>query len=410
MTTRPVWAEISRPRLLENYRLLRRLAGEAELLAIIKANAYGHGVLACAEAIATENPRAWLGVTGVEEGTAVRAVAPDAQILIMSSVWQSEAEAAIEHHLTPVVWEPWQIDAVQSAAKARGLGPGSVPVHIEIDTGMSRQGVRLECLAALIEHLSSAPALRLEGAMTHLHSPEALDSCANSGQLEAFVTSLDTIMASGVRFDWIHAGNSATVLSDGGAASLVYIATRYKAKAMLRPGLALYGYAPRFSSAGLSLAGFSSAGFRGAEPLATSHLLHPVLSWKTRVVSLRTIQPGETAGYNATFRAVRPTRIALLPVGYADGLSRLLSNRGSVLVRSRSAPIAGRISMDLTTIDVTDIPGVEIGDEVTLIGEQGRERITAYDHADLADTIPYEILCNVAARVPRVMISRMVKD
>ena len=410
MTTRPVWAEISRPRLLENYRLLRRLAGEAELLAIIKANAYGHGVLACAEAIATENPRAWLGVTGVEEGTAVRAVAPDAQILIMSSVWQSEAEAAIEHHLTPVVWEPWQIDAVQSAATARGLGPGSVPVHIEIDTGMSRQGVRFECLRALIEQLSSAPALRVEGAMTHLHSAEVLDGCATSDQLAEFVTVVDTIAAGGLRPKWIHAGNSATVLSDAGAASLVNIATKYQAKAMLRPGLALYGYAPRFSSAGLSLAGFSSAGFRGAEPLATSHLLHPVLSWKTRVVSLRTIQPGETAGYNATFRAVRPTRIALLPVGYADGLNRLLSNRGSVLVRSRRAPIAGRISMDLTTIDVTDIPGVEIGDEVTLIGEHGRERITAYDHADLADTIPYEILCNVAARVPRVMISRMVKD
>jgi alanine racemase len=404
MTTRPVWAEISRPRLVENYRLLRRLAGEAGLLAIIKANAYGHGVLACAEAITAENPRAWLGVTGVEEGSAVRVVAPQARIVVMGSVWgQCEAEAAIEHRLIPVVWEPSQIDALQSAASARALAKGPIPVHIEIDTGMSRQGVRLECLPTLLDRLSDSPALRCEAAMTHLHSPEALDDRANADQIERFVTALDTIVRCGIRFDRIHAGNSATVLSESGPASLVRIAEKYNAKAMLRPGLALYGYAPRFSSAGLSLSGFSNSGFSGGEPLATAHLLQPVLSWKTRVISLRTIQPGETAGYNATFRAARPARIALLPVGYADGLNRLLSNRGSVLVRGRRAPIAGRISMDLTTIDVTDIPSVEIGDEVILIGEPGRERISAWDHADLTGTIPYEILCNIAARVPRLV-------
>jgi len=229
--------------------------------------------------------------------------------------------------------------------------------------------------------------------MTHLHSPEMLDGRANCDQLGVFVTVLDTIPAHGLGLEWIHCGNSATVLTDGGAASLVSIAAKCKAKAMLRPGLALYGYAPRFSGAEPSK----------HEPLAASHALQPILSWKTRVISLRTIQPGETAGYNATFRAARPTRIALLPVGYADGLNRLLSNRGSVLVRGQRAPIAGRISMDLTTIDVTDIPGVEIGDEATLIGEDGPERITAWNHADLAGTIPYEILCSIAARVPRVM-------
>jgi len=393
MTTRPVWAEISRPRLLENYRLLRDLAGEAELLAIIKANGYGHGVLGCAEAIAAENSDAWLGVTGVEEGAAVRAVAPEAHIVVMGSVWRDEAEAAIERRLTPVVWEPSQIEALQSAASARRLAPGSIPVHIEIDTGMSRQGVRPECLPALLARLSAAPALRVAGAMTHLHSPEMLDDRADCDQLGAFVTVLDTIFAHGFGLEWIHCGNSATVLTDGGAASLVSIAAKYKTKAMLRPGLALYGYAPRFSGA--------EPGKH--EPLAAPHALQPILSWKTRVISLRTIQPGETAGYNAAFRAARPTHIALLPVGYADGLNRLLSNRGSVLVRGQRASIAGRISMDLTTVDVTDIPGVEIGDEVTLIGEDGRERITAYDHADLADTIPYEILCSIAARVPRVM-------
>jgi len=401
MATRPVWAEISRTRLLENYRLLRRLAGEAEVLAIVKANAYGHGAVACAEAIAAGNSRAWLGVTGVEEGAAVRAATPQARIVVMGSVWgRCEAETAIAHRLVPAVWEPSQIDWLRVAATG---APEAVPVHLEIDTGMSRQGVRLEALPALLDLLSASPELCVEGAMTHLHSPEALDGGANAAQLEQFVTALDTIAARGFRPAWIHAGNSATVLSAGGAAGLVQIAAKYGAKAMLRPGLSLYGCAPRFSSAGMSLAGFSSAGFSGTEPLSTAHLLQPVLSWKTRVVSLRTIQPGETAGYCATFKAGRTSRLALLPAGYADGLNRLLSNRGSVLVRGQRAPIAGRISMDLTTIDVTGIPGVEIGDEVVLIGKQEREEITAWDHADHAGTIPYEILCNIAARVPRVM-------
>jgi alanine racemase len=403
MGTRPIWAEISSSRLLENYLLLRRLAGEAELLAVIKANGYGHDALACAQVLVAENPHAWLGVTCVEEGAAVRSVAPQARILVMGSVWHREAEAAIEHCLTPVVWEPRQIESLYVAASARKLAAHSMPVHLEIDTGMSRQGVRLDALPALLELLAASPALRVEAVMTHLHTPEALDGRATSEQLGRFVTAMDTIMAHGLNPKWIHAGNSATGLSEGGAANLVRVAAGYKAKAMLRPGLALYGYAPRFSSAGLSLSGFSSAGFSGTEPLAKAHLLQPVLSWKTRIVSLRSIDRGETVGYGATFRAARPTRLALLPIGYADGLNRLLSNRGSVLVRGQRAAIAGRISMDLTTIDVTDIPGVEIGDEAALIGEQKKERITAYDHADLVDTIPYEILCNIAARVPRVM-------
>jgi alanine racemase len=403
MTSRPIWAEISRPRLLENYSLLRRLAGKAELLAIIKANGYGHDALACAKVLVAEDPHAWLGVTGVEEGLAVRRVATQARILVMGSIWRDEAEAAIEHCLTPVLWEPSQIDSLQCTAKSRGLAAGSIPVHLEIDTGMSRQGVRPDCLASVLDRLAASPALRLEGVLTHLHSPEALDRQANAAQLLKLVTALDTITAHGFRPEWIHAGNSATVLSQGGAAEIVQLAGRFGAKAVLRPGLALYGYAPRFSSAGLSLSGFSGAGFSGTEPLATAHLLRPVLSWKTRIISLRTIQPGDTAGYNATFKASRPSRIALLPAGYADGLNRLLSNRGTLLVRGERAPIAGRISMDLTTIDVTDIPGVEIGDEVVIIGEQGNQRISAYDHADFANTIPYEILCNIAARVPRVV-------
>ena len=163
---------------------------------------------------------------------------------------------------------------------------------------------------------------------------------------------------------------------------------------MLRPGLALYGYAPRFTRGGESVSPVAEVGAGR----------RPVLEWKTRVTSLRTIQAGEAAGYNSTFRAARPTRLALLPIGYADGLSRLLSNRGGVLVRGRRAPIAGRVSMDQTILDVTDIPEAEIGDEAVVIGRQGDAAITAYEIADLTGTIPYEVLCGIAARVPRTLV------
>lgn len=373
------------------------------MLVIIKANGYGHDTPACAQVLVAENPRAWLGVTGVEEGAAVRAVAPQAHILAMGSVWREEAAAAIAYRLTPVVWEPSQFEPLQTAAQACGLAAASFPVHLEIDTGMSRQGVRPECLPVVLTHLAASSALRLEGVLTHLHSPEALDGRANDAQLREFETALNTIAAHGLHPEWIHAGNSATILNQGGAADIVQIASRHGAKAMLRPGLALYGYAPRFSSTGPSLSGSSEAGSNSADAFSTAPALQLVLSWKTRIISLRIIQSGDTAGYCATFKAARPTRIALLPAGYADGLNRQLSNRGTVLVRGQRAPIAGRVSMDLTTIDVTNIPGVEIGDEVVIIGEQGSRSITAYDHADLVNTIPYEILCNIAARVPRIV-------
>ena len=380
MNTHPVWAEISRSNLLHNFRLLRSLAAPAELLAVVKANAYGHGAAVCSQALASGGAR-WLGVTSVDEGVAVRAACPDTKVLAMCGLWPGEAETARRHHIIPVVWERTHLDEA-----ARSGQP--ISVHLEIDTGMSRQGVRVAELPPLLDKLQKLPFVQLDGVMTHFHSPEILDCPANQKQMNQFVTAIDTIVARGLHPRWIHAGNSATLLNSG-AAGLIKLAKKYDAQAMLRPGLALYGYAPRFTG--------------GAKPKGADEL-KPVLTWKSRVASLRTIEPGETAGYCATFRATRSTRLALLAVGYADGLNRLLSNRGAVLLRGQRAPIAGRISMDLTIVDVTDTPDVEIGDEAVLIGAQGAEEITAYDHADIAGTIPYEILCNINSRVPRVMV------
>lgn len=380
-STRPTWAEVSRSRLIHNHDVLRRLAGRGTaVLCVVKANGYGHGMAECAPALAA-NGAQWFGVTSVEEGVELRRALPNARILVMSGIWFREAEAAIEHDLTPVVWEPRHIVLLEQAAGRLRVAPGDCPVHLEVDTGMSRQGVQPKHLESFLGRFWSGSPLRMEAAMTHFHTPQ--DAGLTAGQMRKFVTAVDTIAAAGIRPEILSAGSSASVrASDAGLAEL---ATRTGARAMIRTGIGLYGYAPD-------------------APVNGAHEVHPVLAWKTRVISLQEIEAGGVVGYDATFTAKRPTRVALLPVGYADGLNRLLSNRGSVLVRGQRAPIAGRISMDHTSVDVTDIAGVEVGDEVALIGEQGDEKVTAADMAKLTGTISYEVLCNIAARVPRAMV------
>jgi alanine racemase len=391
MLNRPVWAEVSSQRLLANYKKLRHLAGsQADLLAVVKANAYGHDVLACAPLLAAAGA-VWLGVTGAEEGAAVRAVCPRPRILLMSGIFRGEAELVLEQGLTPVVWEPWQLDLLEQAGVARGLGPGSLAVHLEIDTGMSRQGVRVADVAFLLPRFHSGSCLRLEGVMTHFSASETISSIRPNPQLAGFAAGLELILASGLRPQWLHAGNSSSLVAGTDRQALMEMASGAGARLMLRPGLALYGYLDRISQDGLSWDGEPS--------------FAPVLAWKTQVTSLRTLQEGESAGYGSTFTAARTTRLALLPVGYADGLNRLLSNRGHVLIRGRQAPIAGRVSMDQTVVDVTDIPAAHIGDEVVLLGSQHHQSITAWEVAELTGSIPWEVLCAISARVPRLVVA-----
>ncbi|MGA8530841.1 MAG: alanine racemase [Acidobacteriaceae bacterium] len=383
-STRPIWAEISRSKLADNYGLLRRLAGpQTEVVAVIKANAYGHGLAECAQTLEGAGAR-WFGVTCVEEGVALRRACPEARILVLSALWHLEAETAIENRLTPVVWERRHLGWLEAALQRQRATGAQFPVHLEIDTGMSRQGAALEDLELLVDRFGPLSSLRLEAVMTHFPSPE--DAEATQRQQRRFLAAADQIERSGIAFDFLSAGSSAGVLQRGPADCLDTWAAEKGIRRMVRTGIALYGYSPLRAL---------------PNPGAT---LKPVLAWKTRVVSLRTIEPGNAVGYDATFTAQRTTRLALLPVGYADGLNRLLSNRGSALVRGQRAPIAGRISMDHTVVDVTDIPGVERGDEVMLIGEQGADRITADNLASATGTIAYEVLCAISARVPRVMV------
>jgi alanine racemase len=368
---------------VRNHDVLRRLAGyDTELLCVVKANAYGHGLEACAQALAA-NGAAWFGVTCVEEGVALRRVLPEARILVMSGIWHGEAEAVLVHDLTPVVWDAEHIVLLEEAAVRLRAAPGDCPVHLEIDTGMSRQGVPVKELESLLIRFGPESALRIEAAMTHFHTPANAD--LTLGQLRELATATDTIVGCGLQPAILSAGSSAGSL--GPNPGLAELAKGMGARLMLRAGIALYGYAPDPEDTG------ENAG-----------QLRPALEWKTRVVSLREIPAGATVGYDATFTAKRLTRVALLPVGYADGLSRLLSNQGAVLVRGQCAPMAGRISMDHTSVDVTDVAGIEVGDEVALIGEQGQEKITAKDMAKLTGTISYEVLCDIGARVPRVMV------
>jgi alanine racemase len=397
MFTRPLWAEVSRQRLLANYEKLRVAAGShAELMPVVKADAYGHDVMACAPLLAGAGAQ-WLGVTGTEEGAAVRGVCLQPRILLMSGIFPGEAETVIDQGLTPVVWEPWQLDLLETAAAARRLPAASLAVHLEIDTGMSRQGVRVVGTeispeaAALLRRFHPGSCLRLEGVMTHFCAPETMSSHRANPQLASLAAALEFILAQGLRPHWLHAGNSSSIVAGSDREALIEMASSTGTRLMLRPGLALYGYLDRLTLDGLS--------WDGEDPG-----LAPVLAWKSQVTSLRTLHRGETAGYGHTFTADTETRIALLPAGYADGLNRLLSNRGHVLVRGQKAPIAGRVSMDQTMVDVTGIPGVAIGDEVVLIGSQGGQSIDAWDLADLTDTIPWEVLCAISARVPRVMV------
>jgi alanine racemase len=402
MTTRPCWVEIRTRALEANFRFLSGLASpHAELLAIVKANAYGHSLALCAPAAIRAGAK-WLGVTSVEEGIVARALCPDARVLIIGGVFPGQAAAAIQFQLTPVAWEPWQLDELLAAARAAGAQPNSVPIHLEIDTGMSRQGASPNDLAGLLARFGPGSPLRLEGVMTHLFAADEADGQATQEQLARLDEAMSRISAAGLFAEWLNVGASATLLA-GQARVVADLAARHGMKAMLRPGLALYGLIPRFDPAFTA----SDEATSPAEPpslAAARAALEPVLTWKASVAGVRLVPAGATVGYNATFVATQPMRLALVPAGYGDGLTRSLGNRFNLLVRGQRAPLVGRVSMDQIVLDVTEIPGVEPGDELVILGAQGAESITAFDHADAAGTIPWEVFTRIAARVPRVAV------
>lgn len=365
---RPTRAEINLASLRHNLRVMQRVAGGAQVWGVLKADGYGHG----AKAVARTLERA--GATGLcvallEEGIELREAGIRVPVLVMGGYYGRAWGELLRHELTPVVFEPGHIEELADEVRYSSSEP--ISVHVKVDTGMGRLGVMPKDLGKLGAALLRHPEVRLTGLMTHF-------ACADTGegideQLDRFDAATATLRAMGLSPSVRHAANSAATLASSRARL-----------DLVRPGIAMFGVSP---SDGLS-----------AE-------LRPVMRIQSEVIALRDLAAGMSAGYGATWRASRPSRIATVPMGYADGLSRGLSNNGSVLVRGKRAPIVGVVSMDMTMIDVTDVDGARLGDEVVLLGQQkgplGADSISAEEIAKNLGTIPWEVLTAVSRRVPR---------
>ena len=375
--TRPTWAEVSLVTLRQNFRTVQKHVGKnVTVCAVVKADAYGHGAVECSRALEAEGA-SWLGVTSLDEAIPLREAGIQANILLMTGFWRGEENEIVRLRLTPTIWEPWQIESLDRAAA--NSGPARHPVHLKVDSGMGRLGVALDGLAAVLSALKEAEHLLLEGLSTHLASSEIMDAPSVQEQEHRFDQARRMVREAGLEPRHVHMANTSAVIS-----------RRETWNNMVRPGIALYGYYLPFQRAGREVSG------------GTLRLpVKPILTWKTRILSMRDFAANHPLGYGGTYITKAPAHVAVLPVGYADGYNRQLSNRGRVIVREHYAPIVGSISMDLTLVDVTGIPGVAVGDEVILLGNCDGLSVDALEHARLANSSPYEILCNISKRVPR---------
>jgi len=370
---RPTWAEIDLDNLASNFKKVReRVSPAARVMAIVKANAYGHGAVECVRRLAKEGAD-WFGVALPEEGVELRAAGISQPVLCLGGYWPGQAALCVQQQLTPVVYRVDMIEALNRAAANAGV---VADVHVKVDTGMGRLGVRFDQLSEFIVALAPFRNVRIDGLMSHLAAADDA-SCQplTRDQIQRFDDAVALFRDHGYRPTHLHLANSAGVFGH-----------RESWGNMVRPGGVLYGL------------------WRDVLPPSVSHdELLPVMSLHSRISLLKWVPPGDTIGYGCTFEASRKSLIATLPIGYHDGYMRGLSNRAHVIVRGMYAPVVGRVSMDLTLIDVTSVPGVEIDDQVMLLGSQTPElKVTAEDLARIVGTLSYEVTCGVSERVPRV--------
>jgi alanine racemase len=368
---RPTWAEINLDALAANFRLVReRVGANVSVMAVVKADAYGHGAARCAKRLAREGAD-WFAVALPEEAVKLRQAGIEQPILSLGGFWPGQEGACIQHKIVPVVYRLDMIQALNRAAAAAGV---VADVHLKIDTGMGRLGVRDGEARALVAEFRNLRNIRMDGVMTHFAAADDEERARfTAEQLARFHKTLAMIRELGFNPTYQDMANS--------AATFAYPSAWGN---MVRPGGVLYGL------------------WRDILPrLSEPPQLRPVMSVRSCITLLKTVGRGETLGYGCTFEAARETLVATLPIGYNDGYVRALSNRGRVIVRGSYAPVAGRISMDLTLIDVTDIPNVALGDAVTLLGEDGSLAVTAEEIAKTAGTLSYEITCGISRRVPR---------
>ena len=391
---RPTWAEIDLNALAANFHLVRqRVRPEIKIMAVVKSDAYGHGAVECARRLSQEGA-SWFGVATPEEGVELRQAGIATPILSLGGFWEGQEALCIERRITPVVYRLDLVAALDHAARDAGVVPD---VHVKIDTGMGRLGVRFDQLREFAEALKGFRNIRVDGLMTHLAAADD-PSCEplTVRQIQRFKDAVQLFRELGFDPTYRHLANSAAIFdhpSVGGN--------------MIRPGGVLYGLwrdiltpAPKHSSR-------SESRVPADQPQSESQAanLKPVMSLRTRIMLLKWVPAGETIGYGCTYEASRPTLVATVPIGYHDGYLRGLSNRGRAILDGAYTSVVGRISMDVTLIDVTNVAGVALNDVVTLLGNDPNNPdllITAEDIARTVGTLSYEVTCGISHRVPRL--------
>jgi alanine racemase len=371
---RPTWAEIDLTALAENFRVVKdRVGADVQVMAVVKANAYGHGAVECARRLEREGAD-WFGVALPEEGIELRNAGITKPILCLAGFWGEQTAACLQHDLVPVVYRLDMIAALDRAARERNV---IADVHVKVDTGMGRLGVRFDDVSRFANELKNFKNIRVDGFMTHFAAADE-PSCEllTKDQIQRFENAVAAFREYGFAATYKHLANSAAVFGQPAAWGN-----------LVRPGGVLYGLWRDILA-----------------PEDRDVNLQPVMSLHSRITLLKWVPQGETVGYGCTFEASRKTLVATVPIGYDDGYMRALSNRGHAIIRGVYATVIGRISMDLTLIDVTNVPGVRTEDEVIFMGIDGDLAITAEEIARTAGTLSYEVTCGVGARVPRVYL------
>ncbi len=372
MSFRATWAEINLGAIAHNLQEIKRKVAPAEIMAVIKADAYGHGLKEVAR-VALENNARYLGVSTVEEGVQLRKQTTT-PILVFGGFFENQIKACLEHDLELTLFDFERAGALSKQAQASG---NSAKVHIKVDTGMTRVGVHWQESLDFTRRVSELRCVKIVGIYTHFASADAKDKSFAKTQLQRFQKVLTELEMRNIQIPLKHTANSGAILD---------LPESYFD--MVRPGVSIYGYYPSFEA-------------------TESINLQPAMSFKSQVVAVKQVESGTKISYDSTYETVKQTKIVTVPVGYADGYNRLLSNQGEVLIRGKRYPVVGQVCMDFIMVDIGLENDIQTGDEVVLLGCQGDEEISIYEICEKLNTIPYEFTCMISSRVPRVYKSRM---
>jgi alanine racemase len=377
---RPVWAEISLQAILHNLRAIRKQVGASrKILAVVKSNAYGLGAVPVAKALQKAGTE-WFGVTCANEGVELREAGIRKRILILTGFWPGEEKRLIQNNLTPTVTRVDDLEHLERSAKAAG-GKSRVRFHLKINTGMNRLGIGADEVECFARKLAGCKHIELEGTFTHFASAEDFTAQQTNEQEKVFLACLERLRALGVSPGIVHMANSGAICARPNTWA-----------DMVRPGAILYGYYQSFDPP------------QKKQEVMGQVALQPCLSLRARIISLRNVPVGEGVGYAARFVTKRPSRIAVINAGYADGVVRARTNRGWALVRGKRVPLVGTISMDLTTLDLTDVPEAVLGDVVTIYGKDGDAAIEVSEVAHEIGTVTSDLLCALGRRVPKFYV------